>query len=535
MRPFVVNRWVSLTAGILSMFVAGTIYLFSAYSSNLKSALNLNNQDTNLIATMGNAGTWVSIVGGLFYDRFGTLPTLYIGATLLFLGYFGQYLTVRYTPGDGSMQPIMCIAAFVMGQGGGWIYTVALNTNAANFRHADHGKILGLLTCSFALCSGIFTLIYNGFFNGSEVEDFLLFLSIALPATALLLSTALNVLPQHYMQYDSLVVGQHALRGYFLLFLLALYICVASFVQTFTNVSPFDLTLGMLGVILLMLSLPLSSGRLIWKVSGEFVPLLNDSLEGESPVAKDEFSVSIGEYNLWDCVRSVNYWLLFFITACGIGTGITVVNNLSDILVSRDALNSPSYGAMSDIPNHKEVDALVALFSIFNALGRLGAGYFSDALHSHKYTRAWILVFGSVVMCAAQLGVAWASLDILYLIIILVGVAEGAFFSTIPTICLELFSIKHFGANWSFLTVGSAGLSVLLGSFVAGLLSDRVGDTATHSRTIDGTEYCFGNSCYFSTFLITAGVCVLGLAASIVLTRRLQPLYASHGSGSTLN
>lgn len=44
---------------------------------------------------------------------------------------------------------------------------------------------MGLLTCCFGLCSGIFTLIYNTFF-AAKVSAFLGFLTIVIPSAGLL-------------------------------------------------------------------------------------------------------------------------------------------------------------------------------------------------------------------------------------------------------------------------------------------------------------------------------------------------------------
>ncbi len=409
----------------------------------------------------------MSILGGFFYDKFGTVPTLLIGAFLLFAGYFVMWLTIWLQWSDSVL--IMCACAAVMGQGGGWIYTVALNTNAANFRQEDHGKILGLLTCSFALCSGIFTQIYNGFFGDSDVQSFMLFLSIVLPSVALLLAVFLNVLPPHFHAYDSMVVGQRALIGYLLLAVLASYICASTFAQNFSSISATDMTFGLLVCVSSIILLPVGTGKWFWRADIE-QSMLSESDEETPLVRPEEFSILIGHYTLPQCMRRVEFWMLFIIASCGIGTGVTVVNNLSDIVQSRESVEEFESYESSRLPHHKEIAALVALFSIFNATGRLSAGYFSDMLHSAHKSRAWLLLLASIIMGGAQLTLAWAGLDLLYMVVVLVGLSEGTFFAIVPTICLELFSIDNFGANWSFLTIGSAGLSVFLGSYVAGVL-----------------------------------------------------------------
>jgi hypothetical protein len=272
------------------------------------------------------------------------------------------------------------------------------------------------------------------------------------------------------LAYDTVMVGRRAMYGYLILVIIASYICATSFAQNFDSVSPYYLTFGLLGCVLLVTTLPCRTPSAFQRTAAAAIPLLHEEDEEAPLTRKDEFTISFGELTLRQSLKRPEYWMLFLICSCGIGTGVTVVNNLADIVQSRETVDEFGTYQSTRLPHHKEVAALVALFSIFNAIGRLSFGYFSDLLHARFITRAWILLAASLIMMGAQLFLAWADISMMYVVVVLVGLAEGAFFSNGPTICLELLGITHFGANWSSLTIGSAAFSVFLGSYVAGSL-----------------------------------------------------------------
>ncbi|KAK2999212.1 hypothetical protein RJ639_023739 [Escallonia herrerae] len=69
--------------------------------------------------------------------------------------------------------------------------------------------------------------------------------------------------------------------------------------------------------------------------------------------------------NLLQAMRTSNFWFLFLAMACGMGTGLATLNNMSQIGGSLGYTNF-------------ETSTLVSLWSIWNFLGRFGAGYISD-------------------------------------------------------------------------------------------------------------------------------------------------------------
>ncbi|KHN01940.1 hypothetical protein glysoja_043804 [Glycine soja] len=107
-------------------------------------------------------------------------------------------------------------------------------------------------------------------------------------------------------------------------------------------------------------------------------PSPEDTTERED-AWKDSFNnqrtnLQLGEnLNLFQAVKTVNFWVLFVSVACGMGSGLATVNNLGQI------------GESLGYTSH-ETGSLVSLWSIWNFLGRFGAGYVSDY---YLHTRGW--------------------------------------------------------------------------------------------------------------------------------------------------
>jgi predicted MFS family arabinose efflux permease len=75
------------------------------------------------------------------------------------------------------------------------------------------------------------------------------------------------------------------------------------------------------------------------------------------------------DFELNQALVKADFWLLFFSFFCGVGTGVTAINNLGQI------------GAAQ---GYSDVTMFVTLFGVFNFLGRLGGGSVSE--HYIRYT-----------------------------------------------------------------------------------------------------------------------------------------------------
>jgi hypothetical protein len=69
------------------------------------------------------------------------------------------------------------------------------------------------------------------------------------------------------------------------------------------------------------------------------------------------------DFKLKQAIVKADFWLLFFTFFCGVGTGVTALNNL---------------GQIGEAQGYAKVDIFVSLISIANFLGRLGGGSLSE-------------------------------------------------------------------------------------------------------------------------------------------------------------
>jgi hypothetical protein len=73
---------------------------------------------------------------------------------------------------------------------------------------------------------------------------------------------------------------------------------------------------------------------------------------------------ALGEnHTLTEALMTVDFWLLFFTFLCGIGTGITAINNL---------------GQIGEAQGFTDVSIFISLVSIWGFFGRIGAGAISE-------------------------------------------------------------------------------------------------------------------------------------------------------------
>jgi MFS family permease len=100
------------------------------------------------------------------------------------------------------------------------------------------------------------------------------------------------------------------------------------------------------------------------------------------------------------------------------------------------------------VPDFKTINTLVSLFSSFNTIGRMLAGFLSDraSVRWGKSARVSFLVLESVLMGVVQIYFAFSwTVTMLYPGVIFLGLAYGTTFCIIPTLTLEFFGFKYFG------------------------------------------------------------------------------------------
>jgi hypothetical protein len=99
--PVHFSRWQSFAGVCLFVSTVGTTYAFGAYSDLLKINLGFSQSELDIIASFGNTGLYLSILGGLLLERFGIHIVVNLGCFLIFVGFLYIFLAVEdYVPAN---------------------------------------------------------------------------------------------------------------------------------------------------------------------------------------------------------------------------------------------------------------------------------------------------------------------------------------------------------------------------------------------------------------------------------------------------
>jgi hypothetical protein len=239
---------------------------------------------------------------------------------------------------------------------------------------------------------------------------------------------------------------------------------------------------------------------------------------------------SLGEdHNLTEALLTIEFWLLFFTFLCGIGTGITAINNL---------------GQIGEAQGFADVSIFISLISIWGFFGRVGAGAVSEYyVKKAAIPRPLWMAISQIFLLLGYIMFAMAAPGSLYVGSIVVGICYGVHISiTVPT-ASELFGLKHFGMLYNFLILNIPLGSFLFSGMLAGWLYDREASKVPHLSTIlvkkifsTAADFvalgesvdppkCVGSHCFRSVFIVMAGMCAFGILLNVVLILRIRALY----------
>ncbi|GAB4845550.1 hypothetical protein Ancab_038955 [Ancistrocladus abbreviatus] len=515
----IANKWTAAVASIWIQSTSGSLYTFGIYSSAIKSTQSYSQTTLDTLSFFKDLGGNVGILAGLLYSFAGPRVVLLVGAIQCFVGYFLMWLSVIGFI-DWPPVAVMCLFMVLAAHAVIFFNTADVVTSVHNFRDF-RGTAVGIMKGFLGLSGAILIQIYRTIFKGNPAA-YLLMLALLPSITPLVL--------MWFVSIDSTYTGneRHHLNSFSLIaMIIASYLMIIVILE---NILTWQLPARVvtLAILLLLLASPLYIVfRAQWTDLNEGTtdPPRDreanrlDDIGREGPVRysqlpsntdlKEDSGVQASpleqNLNLLQALCTINFWLLFFSTACAMGSGLTTVNNMSQI--------GESLGYRAS-----EISTLVSLWSIWNFLGRFGAGYISDyILHIKGWARPVFIAVTLPIMSLGHSVIASGMPGALYTGSVLVGVCYGSQWSLMPTITSEIFGVADMGTIFNMITIAGPIGSYILSVRVVGYIYDR-------EATGEGNT-CTGVHCFMLSFIIMASVTLIGSVVAIVLFFRTKDFY----------
>ncbi|KAL0425129.1 UNVERIFIED_CONTAM: hypothetical protein Sradi_1047700 [Sesamum radiatum] len=370
--------WVGLGAAVWMQIASGNAFTFPLYSPSLKSVLGFNQQQLTILGVANDIGENVGILPGIACNKFPPWAVLLVGAFASFLGYGVLWLAVSKTV-QSMPYWVLWFALCIATNSSAWIGTAILVTNMRNFP-LSRGTVSGILKGYAGLSAAVFTEVYSMVLNGSA-SSLLLLLALGIPSICLVM--------MYFIRRCTPASGEDSAEHCHFLFTQGASLCLAVFLLTTTilkDLLPLSKTVSYIFiaimVILLMapLAIPLKMtlfpkkpGQPTDPISGDgdsnqTDPLLTPSSSATflgsfyepDDISEVDLLLAVGEgavkkrkprrgedFKFREAIVKADFWLLWFVYFLGVGSGVTVLNNLAQIGVSLGVDNATTLLTLS--------------------------------------------------------------------------------------------------------------------------------------------------------------------------------------------
>ncbi|XP_041005383.1 protein NUCLEAR FUSION DEFECTIVE 4-like isoform X1 [Juglans microcarpa x Juglans regia] len=579
---FFTNRWLVFVAAMWLQSCAGIGYLFGSISPVIKGSLGYNQRQVARLGVAKDLGDSVGFLAGSLCEVLPLWAALLVGALQNFVGYGWVWLVVT---GRAPTLPLwaMCILIFVGTNGETYFNTVALVSCVQNFPKS-RGPVVGILKGFAGLGGAILTQIYATIHSPDHAS---LIFMVAVGPAMVVIALMFIVRPVGGHRQVRPTDGKSFTFIYSVCLLLAAYLMGVMLLEDLVNLNRTLITVFtviLLILILIPIVIPVSLSFWLEPKAPEEETLLpgpqkqephglrQDSselifseLEDEKPKEVDllparerqkriaqlqtklfqaaaEGAVRVkrrrgphrGEdFTLMQALIKADFWLIFFSLLLGSGSGLTVIDNL---------------GQMSQSLGYDNTHIFVSMISIWNFLGRIGGGYFSEVIvRDYAYPRSIAMAVAQLVMAVGHFFFAMGWPGAMYIGTLLIGLGYGAHWAIVPAAASELFGLKKFGALYNFLTLANPAGSLVFSGLIASSIYDHEAEKQAHRHHpwqqnwgsifsgmfgVDEPLKCEGAICFYLTSLIMSGFCVIAFVLSMILVYRTKIVYA-HLYGKT--
>ncbi|GLJ46980.1 hypothetical protein SUGI_0991660 [Cryptomeria japonica] len=536
------NRWMMAVSSFFILSFAGSTYIFGMYSQTIKVNLDYDQEVIDMLAFFKDLGLNVGIIAGLINELSCPWVVLGIGSVMNSSGYMMIWLSVTgriARPAKWQMYLYQLIGGSSMT----FINTAVIVTCVKNFPRG-RGLVIGLLKGFVGLSGAIITQIYLA--ANVDNPSFLILLAATLPTTVVLIFMVFirpiegspkekNEIKNFYV----FLVMALVLAGFLMVFILLenrLHLPLAV-IRIFAVITILTIFVPLLVVIRSQLQKIKSNEATTlsdvekskkhefckemtsYAASSQGLDSSTDYNRKDPPMEENlksqkKWPVRGQDHTVFQALMSIDFWILFLATTCGLGSTITAIDNMGQI------------GKSLQYPK-ESISTFVSLLSIWNFLGRVGSGSISEILmQKYSIPRPFLLSLVLAIACVGHLLIAFGLPGSIYVASILIGMCFGAQWPLMFSIISELFGLRHFAILYNIGQSSSPLGAYLFSVRVAGYLYDRRAKAENVGRNNALDELmCVGRKCFCTTFLIMAALSMVGCAIAGLLVYRTNQFY----------
>ncbi|PWA95454.1 major facilitator superfamily protein [Artemisia annua] len=512
-------QWLSLVGTIWLQSISATNSNFPAYSSQLKLLLSLTQLQLNNLAFASDAGKLFGFVSGIAAVYLPLWLVLLIGSALGFVGYGVQYLFLVTNKVSSLPYSLVFLLTVLAGNSICWINTVCYVIAIQNFPF-DRQLAVGLSTSYQGLSAKIYADVIDVAYKGKiltslEQAKSYLVLNCILPLVVCLIASPL-------VRVITTARSKKLSGGFLVIFSITIftgtYAVITSLGTRNRLCPPLVILIGMFVFLVAPLVVPLMEkirekmdNKCLIRSGGKRV-CDESSMEiehGQGMVnehgVKDEgvFDCDEEEMEAKVMVKTLNFWLYFFVYMFGATVGMVYLNNLGQIVESRGSSKTSS---------------LVSLASSFGFFGRIFPCILDYNITRAKYkvSRPALIALMMVPMTASFFLLLNDNNLCLHISTATIGICTGAITSISVSTTAELFGAKNFGVNHNVLVT-----NIPIGSFLFG---DMAALLYREHGLANGSGKCIGMKCYQTSFIIWGCLCFVGTFLAIVLHSRSKKI-----------
>jgi len=165
------------------------------------------------------------------------------------------------------------------------------------------------------------------------------------------------------------------------------------------------------------------------------------------------------DYSPWEMLRTWQFYVLWFMYACGAGAGLMIISMLVKIASAQAGIELGF--------------VLVAVLAVGNGVGRIVTGIASDKIGRRATLLICFALQAVMILLLSQTteGSLLANAAVLAVVSALIGANYGANLALFPSLTKDYYGLKNFGVNYGLLFTAWG-----FGGFMLALLAGKVYD-----------------------------------------------------------